>query len=54
MSLETTAIVRSNCGKRLAIHALIASTSFFAVTLPHGVRTTTGWPGVNASIGVRS
>lgn len=54
MSLDTTAIVRSNCGKRLAIHALIANTSLPALTLPDGVRTTAGWPGVKSSIGVRS
>ena len=39
MSLDTTAMLRSNCGKVLAIQALIASTSFFASMLPQGVRT---------------
>ena len=41
MSLETMAMLRSNCGNASAIQAFSASTSFFAVTLPQGVRTRT-------------
>ncbi len=54
MSLETMAMLRSNCGNTSAIQALSASTSFLAVTLPHGVRTLTWGPSSWPSMGLRS
>jgi hypothetical protein len=54
MSLDTMAMLRSNCGSALAIHAFIASTSLGASSVPPGVRTSVGWPALNSIIGLRS